>query len=316
MASEERDEGALVYASHDGQVWCVAWSPDGKRLASAGSDEVIRVSDATTGQSLVECLGGHPTAGLAWTPDGTRVITGGWSHDINVWDAASGELLTAHPTAFDTVFGMALSPDGRRVAIAGAHEHHPEEPALVQIMDLEVGRMGMVYAKHTGSWTQDVAWSPDGALVASAGYDDSTTRIWRPESGTTVATSILPGNREEIYDVSWSPDSRRVAAATERGLHIYDAATGWLIRQDLKQLKTTDVAWSPNGRLLGAILYDHRPYFYDVNTVEAVYEYTGQGRSDTVRRATAFAWAPDGRRVATGSSDGGVHVWIVPFRFQ
>jgi WD40 repeat protein len=319
MSSEGKDPGTgppIVLAARNAQVWCVAWAPDGRRVAASGSNGMLCVYDGATGTPLMAYSAGHPVTALAWTPDSARLVIGGWSGDVSVVDAASGEQLAEHPTPLVTVYGLALSPDGLRVALAGEDAAGgSDKVAYIPVLEVATGRTLTLYDRHSGLWTQDVAWSPDGALVASAGSDDSTTQIWRPESGETVAIDLLPGdNLKEVLRVAWAPDSAQVAAATELGLRLYDAATGWQISHDREEVLATEVAWSPNGRLLGVILHNDRPYLYDVQTWEAVYEYAALGGQDAVdwAKASAFAWAPDGRHVAMGSSDGTVHIWAVP----
>jgi WD40 repeat protein len=105
---------------HTGIVWGVAFSPDGKRLATASLDGTGKVWDATSGEGLLT-LNGHTNTvcRITFSPDGKRLATASWDRTARVWDASSGEeLLTLSHTR--EVQSIAFSPDGRRLATASA----------------------------------------------------------------------------------------------------------------------------------------------------------------------------------------------------
>ena len=90
----DREQAIRTLAGHDGSVWGVAFSPDGKRLASAGWDYKIKIWDTETGKEL-HTLVGHtaPVQGVAFSPDGKRVASAGWDGLVKIWDAETGKVL-------------------------------------------------------------------------------------------------------------------------------------------------------------------------------------------------------------------------------
>ena len=184
----------------------MAFSPDGKRIASGSGDNTVRVWDAATGQPVGQPLTGHTDAvfSVAFSPDGTRIASGGDDNTVRVWDAATGQPigqpLTGHT---DAVFSVAFSPDGaahrlrqwrqhragvarlrrRRGGVRQAH-HQYEPPAVA---GLGVAR----YRLHRSlSGTAD----PGRRLTskgAAGGYSvwDAAVSLRRPSpAGTAVWT--------------------------------------------------------------------------------------------------------------------------------
>ncbi len=108
-----------TYRGHTTAVESVAWSPDGRRIASASDDNTVQVRDASTG-SHVFTYRGHTAAvyAVAWSPDGTRIASSG-GITVQVWDAADGSHVftyRGHSAAIYGVYTVAWSPDGTRIA--------------------------------------------------------------------------------------------------------------------------------------------------------------------------------------------------------
>ena len=184
------------YVNHVGHVTSVAYSPDGTRLATAGYDCVIRLWDATSGESIAILKGYEYSANdVSWSPNGTHIALAGSGYDGKIWilDAVSGEIIAVLKGHDGNVCAVSWSPDGTCLASAGI-DH------TIRIWDA-VSRECIAVLEGHDNWVRDLSWSPDSTRLATAG-GDSTIRIWNPESGKYVTIEI---NAEE-YAV-WNEDN-------------------------------------------------------------------------------------------------------------
>ena len=275
----------------------VAFSPDGRLLASSGDDKTVRLWDPATGKRR-RTLTGHTGRiwGVAFSPDGQTLASVGVDETVRLWDPATGEhrrTLTGHT---GTVYGVAFSPDGRLLASAGADK-------TVRLWDPATGEHRRTLTGHTGTvW--GVAFSPDGQTLASAGGGDKTVRLWDPATGEHRRT--LTGHTGNVWGVAFSPDGQTLASAgVDETVRLWDPATGEHRRTLTGHTGPVwGVAFSPDGRLLASSGGDETVRLWDPATGE--HRRTLTGHTGTV---WGVAFSPDGQTLASGSEDKTVRLW-------
>ncbi|MCI0387306.1 MAG: hypothetical protein MOB07_00835 [Acidobacteria bacterium] len=160
----------LTLKGHGDTVPSVAFSPDGKRLATGSWDRTAKLWDAVTGQELATLKGhGDGVSSVAFSPDGKRLATGSFDRTAKLWDAVTGQEITTLKGHADEVSSVAFSPDGKRLA-TGSRDR------TVRLWDAATGQELMTLKGH-GDIVSSVAFSPDGKLLASGSYD-GTVQLW------------------------------------------------------------------------------------------------------------------------------------------
>ena len=323
MSPTEHNRDALIGAvavslvGHGEDVAAVAYSRDGKLLATGSFDRTVRlwdVSDPASPELLsVIIASGNTIDAVAISPDGTLLATGGGDHSVRLW---SLDDLQHHPGGLvitykldgpgqlaelfghqDNVSSLAFSPDGHTLASA-SYDH------TVKLWDVASRTELRTLTGHDGN-VKSVAFSPDGRFLVTSS-DDKTVRRW--DLATPGASTVIGRHDDLVGAVAVSPDSRLVASGSDdHTVRLWTPAG-----QALTVLKGhTDVvsslAFGPDGRTLASGGFDHTVRLWDTGNLGAATESAVlTGHTGTV---DAIAFSPDGHTLATASDDHTAQLW-------
>jgi WD40 repeat protein len=252
LASESEPVQRFV---HPTNVNSAIFSPDGRRVATAGLDGWTRVWDVQTGSSVFAPLehtsihrGYHR---LAFTPDGRRLIAGGSEGNLLAWDADQGMRLWKLKLNGE-VKSIAISPDGRRVVAAVGDPQLT--PLAAHVFDIESGRPVGAPLRH-GDGVSSAQFSRDGKFIVTAG-EDRATRVWEAETGNLV--SQVRRHTQVVSSASFSPDGRYVVSSShDRTVLVWEAASGQIISLPLRhEASVTRALFSPDGRRVLTATHD------------------------------------------------------------
>lgn len=212
-----RDVPSRTLAGHHGEIFALAFSPDGHLISSGGGDQAIRLWHAKTGR-LDKVLTGHSGTirALAFSPDNRFLASASTDKTCRVWDIQTGKEVASFSSRFGNFRTLAFSPDGRALAAAG-------DGGSIRLWEWRSGKELKTMKSGFGI-VFSVAFSPDGTQLVT-GNSDTLIHVWDPSSGRQIGT--LPGHTGAVHAVSFSPDGLLLASgSTDQKVRIWDIASG------------------------------------------------------------------------------------------
>jgi serine/threonine protein kinase len=288
-----------LYRGHTNTVETLAWSPDGKYIASGSSDKTVQLWEVGTGQKLFHySRHAEKVNAVAWSPNQKYIASVSDDKTMHVWESVTGNSTFDHQGWAGAPKAVTWAPDNVHIATGdeegsilvwdilsrqllfryrghskpvnavvwspdGQSLFSASKDGTVHVIDSYSGQRITLYKGRSG-WIQTVTSSPKGELMAFAGFD-TTVKLWNTSTKKPEAT--FQGHRSSVYTVAWSPRGIYIASGDANGkVHVWEAAT--------------------------------RKHIY-----------TFRGHASMVY---AVAWSPDGNSIASASSDETVQIWAAP----
>ena len=281
-----QDKKLQEFKGHTKSVGSIAFSPDGKTLASGSLDNTVILWDVDTGEHK-KTLKGHKNSVecLAFSPDGKTLASGSDDHTVRLWDVATGKRKKTLKKHSHELRKVLFSPDGKTLLSYS-------RISIVHLWDASTGKLQRTLKDHINI-ANSMTLSPDGEMIATGG-SDNIVRMWDASTGKHNLT--LKGHKESVSSVSFSPDGLTLASGSrDKSIRLWDAKTG-LHKKTLKGQShgILKLLYSPDGSHI-ACRDDINFWMLDAATGRRKYQLSGH---QPIYINRSFAFSPDGKLLA------------------
>jgi WD40 repeat protein len=307
--------------SHTNWPWGVAFSPNGKTLASCGGhtidgDNAIYIWDVATGKELQQLNTNRPVAAVTFSPDGKLLASAGSGDAVHLWDATNWKELRSIGGPHSAVYTLAFSPDGKFLASGDQLDK------TVILWEVASGKEVRRFGEQNGRINK-VLFSPDGKNLLAAGEESAIEpgkaqgapiHCWEIATGKEVKR--FEGYKGFVTGFAFSSDGKTLVSigyesitpsVFEGTLRVWDVATAKEMRLLAKNTEMAcpwDVALSPDGKTVASSGTDHAVRLWDVGTGKEICAAPGHGQ-----RVTSVGLSTDGKTAVSVSGDGTIRKW-------
>lgn len=300
---------------HQGTIYGVGFSPDGRLLASGSEDHTIKLWNVENGTEQLT-LKGHQQQlwSVEFSPDGQLLASSSRDGTIKLWRVQDGQLLNTLIGHQTWVRRVRFSPRGDWLASS-------DSLGRIKLWAMPSGALIRTIQAHgSNRWVTDVDISPDGQTLASASSDNSI-KLWRVADGTQI--HHLKGHRDDVRAVSFSPDGKLlVSGGSDATLRLWAVDTGTLLTTwGDHRASIWSVQFSPDGKTIASASSDSTIKLWDVSEISleqsdrriSTEVVDLRSESKTLRghngRVLTVRFSPDGKTIASGGVDRIVRLW-------
>jgi WD40 repeat protein len=311
-----RTGAPLLTLEHDGPVLTVAYSPNGRWIATGSEDKTARLWDAATGLQLGAPFVHQPGATTAayvrhisFSPDSRRILTVGGNRFARVFGVARHEeVFPGGLNHLALVKSARFSHDGKLIATAGSSH-------FVRVWDAATGRE--LYPLEGTGQVNDLAFSPDDKLLGTAGSDDTLGRVW--DLATRSSVAIITSHRGGVESIDFTPDGQSVVTAGRDKKAFMVQTTGGVPQAVLAGHagSLSEARFSPDGTLVATASDDGTVRLWDAavgpvgggGLPPAEGHLIGRHDLPAGARGPVVAFSPDGLRMLSAGADGTARLW-------
>jgi WD40 repeat protein/GTPase SAR1 family protein len=302
------DLSKSVFAVTFGCTFSIAFSPDGKFMATGDMNNDIRLWQVVNGNSGTQTipykiLKGHTNWvwSVAWSPDGNTLASGSEDSTVRLWDVQTGECLKVLYGHTDIVWSVAWNPNGDQIASGSSDQ-------TVKIWNVQSDEcLGQCLNLHGHSyWVGVVAWSPNGDILATSGSYDNTLKLWDVRAGECIKSFYA--DTKWIWSIAWSPDGNILATSGgDCCIKLWDIYSGSCISS--MQGHTGGIismTWSTDGSTIATGSYDNTVRIWDVYLSTCVTILHGHNSA-----VWSIAFSPQANFLVSACTDETIRLWDV-----